>query len=69
LISGLPDGNYSVRAELVYQTLSHGFAKDLFSDTVTPEVVEFKAMYDETPEKATVIDTVQFSGRVSTPLP
>ena len=69
LISGLPDGNYSVRAELVYQTLSHGFAKDLFSDTVTPEVVEFKAMYDATPEKATVIDTVQFSGRVSTPLP
>jgi hypothetical protein len=69
LISGLPDGKYSVRAELVYQTLAHGFAKDLFSDTVTPEVVDFKAMYDATPEKATVIAAVEFSSSVSTPLP
>jgi hypothetical protein len=69
LISGLPDGNYSVKAELVYQTLAHGFAKDLFSDTVTQEVVEFKAMYDAMREKATVIAAVEFSGSVSTPLP
>ena len=60
-VSGLPDGKYSVRAELVYQTLAHGFAKDLFSDTVTPEVVDFKAMYDATPEKATVIAAVEFT--------
>ncbi len=67
LISGLPYGNYSVRAELVYQTLAYGFAKDLFSDSVTPEVVDFKAMYDATPEKATVIAAVEFVGRVSRP--
>ncbi len=67
-ISGLPDGNYTVKAELVYQTLAFGFAKDLFSDTVTPEVVEFKAMYDSTSEKATVISTVEFTGTVSTPI-
>jgi hypothetical protein len=64
-IAGLPAGRYSVRAKLVYQTLAHGFARDLFSDTVTPEVVDFKAMYDATPEKATVIASVEFSGSVS----
>jgi hypothetical protein len=64
-IAGLPPGRYSVRAELVYQTLAHGFARDLFSDTVTPEVVDFKAMYDAVPEKATVIASLEFSGNVS----
>ncbi len=64
-IAGLPAGRYSVRADLVYQTLAHGFAKDLFSDTVTPEVVDFKAMYDAAPEKATVIASLQFNTSVS----
>lgn len=64
-IGGLPAGNYSIRARLMYQTLAHGFAKDLFSDTVTPEVVDFKAMYDATPEKATAIAVLNFSGSVS----
>jgi hypothetical protein len=64
-IAGLPAGRYSVRVDLVYQTLAHGFAKDLFSDTTTPEVVDFKAMYDATPEKATVIASLRFNASVS----
>lgn len=68
-IAGLPAGRYSVRAKLVYQTLAHGFARDLFSDTVTPEVGDFKAMYDAVPEKATVIASLEFSGMVSSATP
>lgn len=63
-IEGLSGGDYSIKAELVYQTLAYGFAQDLFSDTVTPEVVDFKAMYDASPEKSTVIASVEFDGAV-----
>ncbi len=60
----LPAGNYTVKAELVYQTLSHAFAQDLFTDTVTPEVVDFKTMFDNSTQKSTVIAGVEFAGNV-----
>lgn len=60
----LPTGNYTVKAELVYQTLSHAFAQDLFTDTVTPEVVDFKTMFDNSTQKSTVIAGVEFAGTV-----
>lgn len=66
-IGGLPAGNYTVKAELVYQTLSHAFAEDLFCDTTTPEVVDFKTMFDASTQKSTVIADVEFAGSVVAP--
>ena len=68
-VSGLPAGNYTVKAELVYQTLSHAFAQDLFTDTVTPEVVDFKTMFDASTQKSTVIASAEFAGTVIVPVP
>ncbi|MDD2761414.1 MAG: DUF642 domain-containing protein [Methylomonas sp.] len=68
-IGGLPVGNYSVKAELVYQTLSRAFAEDLFSDTVTPEVVDFKTMFDASTQKSSVIASAEFAGSVVAPPP
>lgn len=68
-IGGLPAGNYTVKAELVYQTLSRAFAEDLFSDTTTPEVVDFKTMFDASSQKSSVIASAQFSGSVVAPPP
>lgn len=62
----LPTGNYTIKAELVYQTLSRAFANDLFSDTVTPEVVDFKTMFDNSPQKSSVIASLAFAGTVDT---
>lgn len=66
-IGGLPVGSYTVKAELVYQTLSHAFAADLFSDTVTPEVVDFKTMFDASTQKSSVIASAEFAGTVVAP--
>ncbi|MCQ8104277.1 thrombospondin type 3 repeat-containing protein [Methylomonas sp. SURF-2] len=66
-IETLPPGNYSVTAELVYQTLAHGFARDLFSDTTTPEVVDFKTLYDAAADKTTVIASTEFAASVAAP--
>lgn len=63
-ISDLPVGNYKVKAELVYQTLSNAFAKDLFTDTTTPEVIDFKTMFDNSTQKSSVITNVEFTGSV-----
>ena len=67
-VSGLPAGNYTVKAELVYQTLSHAFAQDLFADTVTAEVVDFKTMFDASTQKSTVIASAEFAGTVIVPV-
>lgn len=68
-IDNLPAGSYTVKAELVYQTLAHGFAQDLFNDTVTPEVLDFKTMYDAAADKTTVIASTDFAGTVTAPPP
>ena len=67
-VSGLPAGNCTVKAELVYQTLSHAFAQDLFADTVTAEVVDFKTMFDASTQKSTVIADAEFAGTVTVPV-
>ncbi|MCQ8116149.1 dockerin type I domain-containing protein [Methylomonas rosea] len=64
-VGGLPVGNYTVKAELVYQTLSHAYAEDLFSDTATPEVVDFKTMFDGSSQKSSVIASAEFAGAVA----
>ncbi|MEI8571084.1 DUF642 domain-containing protein [Methylomonas sp. LW13] len=66
-IGGLPVGNYTVKAELVYQTLSHAYAEDLFSDTATPEVADFKTMFDASSQKSSVIASAEFAGTVAAP--
>ncbi|PPD33038.1 MAG: hypothetical protein CTY19_09350 [Methylomonas sp.] len=68
-IGGLPAGNYTVKAELVYQTLSRAFAEDLFSDTTTPEVVDFKTMFDASSQKSSVIASAEFAATVVAPPP
>lgn len=67
-IGGLPAGNYTIKAELVYQTLSHAFAEDLFADTTTPEVVDFKTMFDASTQKSTVIASAEFADTVTAPV-
>ena len=67
-IGGLPTGNYTIKAELIYQTLSHAFAEDLFSDTTTPEVVDFKTMFDASTQKSTVIASAEFADTVIEPV-
>ena len=44
-ISGLQGGNYSVDAELLYQSVSHAFAQDLYSDN-SAESETFKSMFN-----------------------
>jgi hypothetical protein len=68
-IDSLPAGSYTVKVELVYQTLADGFAQDLFSDTVTPEVEDFKTLYDAATDKTTVIASAEFPGSVVAPPP
>lgn len=58
-IADLPAGSYTVKAELVYQTLAYGFARDLFEDP-SAEVNDFKKMYNESTNKATVLTSLQF---------
>lgn len=67
-IGGLPAGHYTIKAELVYQTLSHAFAEDLFVDTTTPEVVDFKTMFDASTQKSTVIASAEFADTVTEPV-
>ena len=59
-ISGFPAGSYKVRAELVYQTIAFGFARDLFEDD-SAEVNDFKKMYNESNHKSTILTSLQFS--------
>lgn len=53
-IGGLGGGSYTVQAELLYQTLSHAFAQDLFSDT-SVEAASFKTMFDASSMKTSQI--------------
>lgn len=60
-ISGLSDGSpFTVSVELVYQTVSGGFAQDLFTET-DPEIVEFRDMFNASTYKSVVIDSLEFT--------
>ena len=53
-------GEYTVRAELIYQPLAYGHLQDLFESSHLPEVERFKSLFDATLLKAESIasDTV-----------
>ncbi|MCK5478018.1 MAG: hypothetical protein KAI44_03795 [Methylococcales bacterium] len=59
-ISGLTDGNYTVKTELVYQTIAYGFVRDLFEDN-SAEVNDFKKMYNESTNKTSVLTSLDFA--------
>lgn len=59
-ISGLTDANYTVRTELVYQTIAYGFVRDLFEDN-SAEVNDFKKMYNESTSKTSVLTSLEFT--------
>jgi hypothetical protein len=40
-------GTLTVTAELQFQTVAHGFAKDLFTDSADPEVARFERLYGQ----------------------
>ncbi len=61
-VSGLAAGVYTVRAELLYQTIAYGFVRDLFEDT-SAEVNDFKKMYNESGSKASVLTALEFSAQ------
>ena len=41
----MPENDYTIEAELIYQTLGYAFAQDLFTDQAK-EVSQFKQMFN-----------------------
>ncbi|MBU0719706.1 cytochrome c family protein [bacterium] len=56
-VEGLTSGSYSITATLNYQTMSHGFAKDLFKDTDLSEVALMKLLDKNTNNKYETISS------------
>ena len=54
----VPQGDYFILAELVYQPLAFGHLEYLFKDTDLPEVDQFKTIYDATTLKSEIISSV-----------
>ncbi len=59
-ISGLTGGSYTVKTELVYQTIAYGFVRDLFDDN-SAEVNDFKKMYNESSSKTSILTSTDFT--------
>lgn len=59
-VSGLTDGSYTVKTELIYQTIAYGFVRDLFEDD-SAEVNDFKKMYKESSSKTSVLTSLDFT--------
>ncbi|MDM5263473.1 multiheme c-type cytochrome [Sulfurovum sp. XTW-4] len=53
----LPADNYTITAKLHYQTLSYGFAQDLYKNTQLPEVALMKALDARTTNRYETIST------------
>lgn len=58
-ISGLKGSRFTIRAELVYQTVSYAFLQDLNRDA-TPEIASVSAMYQASPVKASQVTESTF---------
>ena len=58
-ISGLGESGYTVDAALLYQTISHAFANDLFTDS-SSEATAFQAMFNASSMKTSQIASVTF---------
>ena len=56
-IKDLPTGDYTVTATLHYQTLSYGFAQDLYKNAELPEVALMKALDASTTNRYETIST------------
>ena len=52
-IPNLSDNNYTIQAELIYQTLGYAFAQDLFKDQ-GDEISRFKQMFNASSLKSTI---------------
>jgi hypothetical protein len=59
-INNLPAENYTIEAELIYQTLGYAFAQDLFTDPST-EAARFKQMFNASTLKSTSMNTIHFN--------
>lgn len=59
-LANLAGKNYTIEAELIYQTLGYAFAKDLFKDEAQ-EVRRFKQMFNASTLKSTTINKIQSS--------
>lgn len=66
-ISTLPYGKYTVKAEMIYQTLAYGFAQNLFADNDISEVNDFKTMFKASNQKSQLIASDEFSLSVQKP--
>ena len=58
-IGNLEASSYSVEAALLYQSISHAFANDLFTDT-SAEAAAFQAMFENSSMKTSRIASVSF---------
>ncbi|WP_428353889.1 multiheme c-type cytochrome [Methyloprofundus sp.] len=58
-LKNMPGQEYSIEAELIYQTLGYAFAQDLFSDQAI-EVSRFKQMFNASSLKSTSINKVNY---------
>ncbi|GIT97652.1 multiheme c-type cytochrome [Sulfurovum sp. TSL1] len=56
-IKDLPAGDYTITATLHYQSLSFGFAQDLYKNTELPEVALMKALDESTTNRYETIST------------
>lgn len=63
-ISTLPYGQYTIKAEMIYQTLAYGFAQNLFADNDISEVNDFKTMFDASNQKTQLIAAEEFTVNV-----
>lgn len=58
-IDNLTADQYTIKAELIYQTLGYNFAQNLFTDQST-EVARFKQMFNASTLKLTTIKSITF---------
>lgn len=56
-IGNLPKGEYTITVTLQYQTLSYGFAQDLYKNAELPEVALMKALDSNTTNHYETIST------------
>ncbi|MCK5727982.1 MAG: hypothetical protein KAH08_02055 [Methylococcales bacterium] len=56
-LANLNETTYTIKAELIYQTIAYAFAQDLFKET-SPVVTRFKQMFDSSALKSTSMGTI-----------
>ncbi len=59
-LEDLKDGEYTVNAELIYQSIAYPHVLDIASDS-SQEAADFKAMFDASPHKSTLMTKTEFT--------